>query len=284
MILALILALALPVSTLAVGPEIPSLVGVDPDGAVRVDSSGDLAVDCATRQFFDHFLSARGEVDDTVLVQRVRAELAQRLPTSAAAEASQLFDEYLRYFELAQRALPQRAGDAVQAFEALRKIRVKALGASVAGAFFGEDEAREAAVLRLRAEKGLDPASAQRALEALYPAAELEARNAAMRPLETRRLVANLRADGAGKGEIFDARATHLGHAAAERLAHLDRQRAAWNARMETYRAELATLTADKSLDTAGKDAAVRTLRAERFTEPEQRRVAALDRIAGVHE
>jgi len=72
-----------------------------------------------------------------------------------------------------------------------------------------------------------------------------------------------------------------LGAEAAARLAELDRQRAAWTARLEDYRARRAAIEGSIS-DPGDRTSAIEDLLARSFSAEERIRVEALDRMDGV--
>lgn len=94
-----------------VGPAEPrSLAGVDVDGELSVDASGEFVLDEGARALFDHFLAAEGEVDDDRLRARVRVEIEQRLRGDAVEQAWQGFLAYLDYRREASALTERYAG------------------------------------------------------------------------------------------------------------------------------------------------------------------------------
>lgn len=68
-----------------------------------------------------------------------------------------------------------------------------------------------------------------------------------------------------------------VGSEAADRLAELDREEAAWRARLDEYQLERAAIEADPGLDPAQRAARLRHLLEDRFTANERLRVEATD-------
>src|SRR5207253_1639564 len=101
----------------------------------------------------------------------------------------------------------------------------------------------------------------------------------ALAPLRLMQDEERLRASGASPAEIRALRERSFGAEAADRLEDLDRQRAAWQRRLDDYREARDAIARSDSLDAGARDRAIETLRAERFTPEERLRVVALDRI-----
>ena len=85
-----------------------------------------------------------------------------------------------------------------------------------------------------------------------------------------------LQDQGASAEEIRQLREQALGSAAADALADLDRQQAAWQQRLSDYAAERNRLR-QSGLNDSQLQAAIAELQASRFDERERLRVQALD-------
>src|SRR5262249_12066083 len=159
------------------------------------------------------------------------------------------------------------------ALDEVHALRARWLGAEVAAALFGDDEAAIRAALARRdvlADPQLSPAERERRLaeiEAATPRETREARAAALAPVDELARETALRAQGAGDDQIAALRTAELGPAAAARLAELDRAHAAWDARLAKFRAERAALLADPRLDAAERQRQIDELLAREFTE-----------------
>jgi len=77
-----------------------------------------------------------------------------------------------------------------------------------------------------------------------------------------------LRAAGAGEEDVFRVRAEAFGADAAQRLADVDREEAAWKRRIDAYLAERRGLR---------DEAEVAVLRSRMFSEDEQRRLGVYE-------
>jgi lipase chaperone LimK len=264
-----------------------SLRGTNVDGALPVDASGHLIVSPSVRQFFDYFFVGSGEVPLSRIRATIVAEIEARLDEPARQEALDLLDRYIEYRE-SSRALIEEGGAASELaprFEQIRQLRREAFGEEYADALFADEEARDYVALAERqiatdpSLSGAERAELLEALEAQLPEAERAARLAATGPLRLAREEAKLREQGASAEEIHSLREERYGAEAAERLAELDRSRAEWELRVGDYRRQREAIEADASLDAKERERAAAALLANQFSEPEQVRVRALDRI-----
>ena len=264
----------------AARPLPASLEGTSPDGGVETDGFGHLRPSRELRQLFDYYLSASGEEPRWRIKARIVAELREQLPSPTADEAVSVLHRYLAYRRAVRRVPPDLA--------TVHGVRVRILGRDVAEAFFAVDEAA-ASFLLTRHAVATDPdlAPGERdarlaALESRLPEPVRTWRAEAATPLQLMREEEALRASGGSDADVRALRERMVGADAADQLAALDQDRAAWQARVDEYRANRRAIDENRSLDAAGRAAALDALRAARFTEPEQLRVAALDRIAGL--
>ena len=261
-------------------PLPPALEGTSPDGALETDDTAHLVVSLRLRQFFDYFLIASGEEPRVRLRARIIAAIHERLAEPAADEARAILDRYLAYRTRVRRSAPD--------LRALHALRWRVLGPEVAEAFFGVEEAAATVALERRAiaaDPGLSAAEQESRLAALeerLPEPVRAARAEAVAPLRLLHEEEALRASGASVADIQALREQTVGREAAARLAALDRERGAWQARLDDYRIARAAIDQNPTLDTAGHTRAIDALRAARFTAPERLRVAALDRAAGL--
>jgi lipase chaperone LimK len=257
--------------------------GTDVDGGLATDASGHFVATPGALRLFEYFFLAQGEQPDAVVVGWIEAEIRARLSGQAAREALDLLGLYLGYRAEARSLL--EGGAAPDGLERrlqwIRELRREVFGAATAAALFAERETRDLVALEQR-RIALDPdlSDAERrarreAVEARLPERDRAARARRLAPLRSREEVAALREAGASPQVVFAARERRFGSAAAERLARLDRERAAWEAQLEAYRRER-----DALLDARGPDAAaLEGLRARHFAPEERARVRALDAL-----
>ncbi|AJD48587.1 lipase chaperone [Isoalcanivorax pacificus W11-5] len=265
-----------------------SLEGTDVDGELRSDAQGNLIIGNEIRRVFDYFLATLGEEDIESIKARIALHLHQHLPESAARQAWELLIRYLDYGE-ALAALPPHDGSVKSMHEVLvqrRDMRTAWLGQEVAEAFFAQDDAFDAYSLARVTVQQDDSLSAeekqqrQRELEAMLPPEMREARERMRAPVEVAQQVEALRAQGGSEADVRRLREQTFGSAAADRLEQLDRERAAWDQRYADWRAERQAIE-QSGLAQEDQARALEDAMARRFSEQEQRRVQALDRIGG---
>jgi len=266
-----------------------SLRGTEVDGALPVDAAGHLVPGPDVLRLFDYFLSARGEESEAAIETRILRHVRATLEPPAREEAEALLGRYLDYHARMRRLAGEGPvpEDAERRLQWIREERRAAFGRELAEALFGESEA----LARLDLERRrvlLDPelgeeerARRLEAIDARMPEALRARREEDEAPLRVQAQARALRRAGASEAEVFALRARAFGPEAAERLAALDREQAAWRARLEEYTALRDALLADESLDAETKDARLDALRRQRFEPEEQARVRALDAASG---
>ena len=265
-----------------------SLEGTQVDGRLQVDADGNLIVSIGVRRVFDYFLSALGEEDLDTIKARIAAHLAGNLPDGKAVQqAWALLDRYLNYQDaLSQQPKPERtAAGARDAVKARQQLRHAWLGQQVAEVFFGfEDQLDSYTIRRLEILENDQLSDAQKRrhiamLQQELPAPIREARERATAPTRVAGQVETLREAGASAAEIRALREQQFGVEAAQRLEQLDRQRQQWDARYQDYASQRQQIL-ESGLASTDQQAAIERLQEDLFSEQEQRRVQALDRIA----
>lgn len=276
-------------ASVAARPRRPpdSLRGTDVDGGLAVDAAGRFVPTPDAIALFDYFFSARGEEPDATIVRRIQREIRARLPATAVPDALALLDAYLVYRDRARAlAATPDGGDLEERLARVHALRVQVFGAALAATLFGDEEAGVTAALarrRILADSTLDDAERVRRLEAVeatLPEDERTARAEAEAPLQLWYEEARLRAAGGDAVAVRALREARVGPEAAARLDALDVERATWAVRVRDYQAARAAVDADTRLSPDARAAALAALLAERFTEPERLRVAALERMA----
>lgn len=259
----------------------PSLRGTDVDGAVIADERGDLVVGPELLGLFDYFLSAAGEEPAAAIRARIVAAIRERAHGPAAEQAIALLDRYLGYREAASAALVERDADPAARLAALREIRRAWFGEASAARLFGDEERELEATIeesRIIGDGTLSPEERDARIadvEAALPEIVREAREAATRPLAQQAEEQALRDAGASDEELHAHRAATVGPEAADRLAELDRQRAAWQRRLDAFAGARADLEATV-VDPGERRAAEEALLGRSFTPEERLRVRAI--------
>ncbi|XXY49333.1 lipase secretion chaperone [Sorangium sp. So ce269] len=274
-----------PAAPPEVAPAPPSLRGTEVDGAVLVDERGDLVVGPEILALFDYFLSAAGEEPAAAIRARIVAAIRERAAGPAADQAIALLDRYLGYREAVSAADVEVADDPAARLAALREIRRAQLGEPAATRLFGDEEREgEAAIeqARILADAPLSPEERDARIaevEAALPDDVREAREAAVRPLVEQAEEQALRDAGASDEELHAHRVATVGPEAADRLAELDRRRAAWQRRLDAFASARAALAATVA-DPEARHAAEEALLAGAFTPEERLRVRAILGVA----
>ncbi len=257
---------------------VPSMEGTRPDGQLTVAPGDELVVDAELTRLFDYYLAGQGEKSLAEIRQQTERELERRLKPQAAGQAKRLLDAYWRYKEALaglEATLPKAAGAAAalrQRMAARQQLRAQFFTAGEIAGLFGFDDAYDQdAVARLEISQDRNLTEPQRqqklaAHDAALSPALREEREAPRRILMLEESAAAMRARGASEDEVYRMRAASLTAEAATRLADLDREEAAWKARIAAYQARR---TADP--------VALQQLRDELFTQEEQKRLRAYE-------
>lgn len=263
-----------------------SLAGSRPDGALAAGAGGRLIVSPELRRAFEYWFAASGEESDAELAARIATEIRRQLDAPAETQALALLERFVAYRARARALAADGAvnGDLAARVAAVRDLRRELFGAEGAALFADEDALVDFALAerRIAEDPALSPAERVTRLEALRaeaPAAVRATRDAVLAPQRLAADELQRRAEGASDDDIRRLREERVGAEAAERLAALDAQRAAWRARVDAYRAERSLIDADPALDAEGRAAAIAALRDRSFAGPERLRIEALDEI-----
>ena len=276
------------------GAFVPSMQGTQPDAdlaALQSVTPAGLFRPAAYAQLlrlFDYYLSAVGEASMDAITQRIGAELDQSLPQPQAREAKRLLSMYLA-FKRALADLEQdhaAGGTGVQAIRqrmlAMQQLRERYFSEEEIQGMFGfEDSYDQDALARLEISQNASLSAAQKkaqleALDASLPEALRQQRDASQALLKTQQQAEALRAKGASEDEIYRLRSQAFGTQAASRLAEVDRDEQAWQARIASYLGERSALMG--STPEAQRQQALAQLQQSRFSAEERRRLAAYEK------
>ena len=269
-----------------------SFVGTRPDFLWQLDNQGHLIVDNDVREIFDYFLAGLGEETLASLLARIRAYIDHTLAPPAAEEARGLLENYIVMLNALSEwegAQPPNSNQDIEAMaerlQALRDIRVAYLGVTVAEAFYGE-EARydqytldQLTILQSEALNDSQKADQITRLQADLPDDLRQSLQQADQAIQLHKLTSEVKASGSEE-ELYQVRASLVGDDAARRLADLDRERARWQQRMDSWLLERDDLMASSALDESDIQNQVIERRAVHFTQQEIKRVIALESIA----
>ncbi|MFS2026374.1 lipase secretion chaperone [Massilia sp. CT11-137] len=258
----------------------PSLLGTRPDGAVHVAPDDSVVADAQLIELFDYYLSTVGEKSPAAVRAEIERELDRTLRPAAAAAAKRVLTRYTAYRQalaglgVDRRLTGQDAAALKRRLDALRGLRAQYFSQREIAAIFGREDAANAEALArmaIRDDRTLDAQQKQARLAALdagLPADVRAAREAPLKIVRVQEEAERLRAGGAGEDDVFRLRAEAFGADAAQRLADVDREEAAWKRRIQAY------LVRRRGLN---DEAAVAALRGRMFSEDEQRRLPAYE-------
>ena len=269
-------------------PAAPSsLAGTTPDGAATAAADQSLVLDPALIRLFDYYLTTVGERPLDAIRAEVGRDLDGRLGPLAARQARDVFDRYLRFKTALKDQRPSRpTGSSVDmlrdGLRRLQALRATYFTDAESQALFGPQDAEAgAALVRMAIEQDASLTEAQRqqrldALDSRLPAGVRADREAPLLVTRLDEAAQKIRANGGSEDDVYRMRAAATSPAAANRLADLDRDEAAWKARIADYRSQRATVLAAPGSE-ADRAAAMDELRNRLFTPEEQRRLAAYE-------
>ena len=262
-----------------------SLAGTTPDGAATAAADQSLVLAPSLIRLFDYWLTTVGERPIAAIQADVERDLDGRLAPRAAHQAKDLFARYVQFKTALKAQRPARPGG--RSVDMLRDglrtmlaLRATYFTDAESQALFGPQDAEASAALaRMAIEQ--DPALtvAQRrerlaALDARLPASVRAEREAPLAVVHLEEAAQQLRAQGGSEDDVYRMRAAATSPEAANRLADLDRDEAAWKARIAAYQAQRDTALSAPGTE-ADRAAAMSALRNRLFTADEQRRLAA---------
>ena len=262
-----------------------SLAGTTPDGAASAAADQSLVLDPALIRLFDYWLTTVGERPLAAIRSDVERDLDTRLAPRAARQAKDLFGRYLEFkTALKDQRPPKPAARSVDTLRAglrtMLALRATYFTDAESQALFGPQDAEaQAALARMAIEQDPSIDEAQRrerlaAWDARLPADARAQREAPLLVTHLEDAAQKIRAQGGSEDDVYRMRAAATSQEAANRLADLDRDEAAWKARIASYQAQRGTALAAPGSD-ADRAAAMSELRNRLFTPEEQRRLAA---------
>lgn len=261
-----------------------SLRGAGRDGAIHLDAGHRVVADADLRRMFDWYLTLRGEFTPAEIRSLLLSDVEGERGGAVAHAVADLFDAYVAmHADLMAGSL---SPDLAERLAQVRAAHRRWFGAA-AESMFGDEEATLDYTVRRRAlaqATDLDPAEREARLDALE-----KERPQAMRESEREATAAVLADEQSRQFEALgtDAAARHReradlwGSEAADRLAALDRERAAWEQRLSDYARERDRIRADARLDATARERAITELQQRSFDANERLRVQALDGVLG---
>jgi lipase chaperone LimK len=270
-----------------------SLQGTEVDGELEVDANGHLKITNGVRHVFDYFLSAIGEEPLDTILARIRAYIRHKLPGMAAGEAEQLLDNYIAYkrgLENVQQAQPAAGGNidiaAVrQQMQQVQALRTQYFSQEVITAFFGDEDAYDRYTLaRLDVIQNKNLSATQRAqqlaaLQQQLPTSIQESMQTVNQYQNLEALTADWKKRGGSPAELRQIRESLVGADAADRLETLDKDRAGWDQRMNSWYSERDAIINNTNLSEQDRQSQLNELRKSRFNDTERMRVESLERM-----
>lgn len=267
-------------------PTLPaSLSDSAPDGSVSFDAQGRVRPSLELRRLFDYFLSAIGERDLAAIRTLLFDHVRNLHGAAVAAEVAHWFDRYVDY-QQALAALDSPMDESLRdRFDRVRELRRRLLNADMAEAFFGEEERYTAYTLDradLMADTTLDETARAARLKDMEGRLSPEQRasrheaQAALLVDEQNRQFEALQLD---PNQRQAEREALFGTEAAVRLAEVDAELAAWDARVRAYVQARDAIRADGRLDAQARERAIANLLTRSFDAAERRRIGSLEAI-----
>jgi lipase chaperone LimK len=259
------------------------------------DGRGHLGRTRAVRDFFDYFLTTRGEISTPALDALVRRQIAAQLEgTVAADEALDVWRRYTAYLTALAQALqsPAQVGGKLD-LDALQRAldQQDTLGARFLGEwnepFFGdESQQHHTDLARLRVASDGSLSAVQKAerlamLDAALSPADRAARERALQQQASIDTIAQAQKPGASPEAVRAQITQTLGPEAAERVVQMQKDDATWQAKYADYASQRAQIER-QDLPQPQRDAQIAQLRQQRFANPgDALRAASLDRGEG---
>ena len=263
-----------------------SLAETDVPDTLRVNEHGELIVDAGALAVMEYFLSLTGELDAQTIRQLMQQWVDAVAGERAATSLLALFDQYQHYLTRLASGEFAAAGaaDLQRQFQLREQLRIELFGAGQAASLFADQDQQDRFALRqqeiMRAQ--VSPAERERALEQLYQSlpAHLASQYRQQHQLQQlEQIEQQIIAAGGDDSDLFNHRQAQFGAGAAQRLAALDEARQTWHARLASYRQAREQILASAQTS-ADQQSQIALLRERLFSDNEQLRVAALDRMA----
>lgn len=260
-----------------------SLQDTEIDCALEATPAGQLVLNVNIRRCFEYFLTQIGEKSLGSIDQQVKQYIQHNLPANAAAQATDLWQRYLKYREAEGKLQNSGANtdpDHLQrVLDQLTQLRQKYFNPAELNALFGDEMTyNQYTIDRLSI---LD----NKSLNAAQKAQQLKQRFAQLPPTlqknledmsklqDLRALTQQIRQKNGSKAELQQMREQLVGHEAAERLEQLDQSRANWQSRVQDYLNQRQTILASNQAP-EDKQRAITALRERQFSDDAERQRA----------
>lgn len=222
-----------------------TFVGTTPDGAI--DARGDaLILSPALIQRFEYHLTAVGERSIAAIRSAILQDINRELTPAAQKEAARILEAYLQFKTALGSARQPKLGtihsaSLAQHFQAIRQTRALYFTPAEVAALFGDVDSYDDYMVRKLAivqNNQLTAAEKSHQLQALQQTLSPQQRAHIEEPVAHLTLASQVEAArqaGASDHQIERIRTQAVGAEAAQRLAALDQEEAAWKERIRQY-------------------------------------------------
>ncbi len=264
-----------------------SLQGTQIDCALTATPAGQLVLNSNIRNCFEYFLTQIGEKSLNTIDQQVQTHLNQILPITAAQQAIELWQRYLKYRE-AEGTLKVNSNTSdpehlQRVLNALTQLRQQYFKPAEIEALFGDEVTyNQYTIDRMNIMENKALTANQKAQQLKQRFAQLPADlqqniQDISKLQDLRELSQQLKANNGSKAELRQMREQLVGAAAADRLEQLDQSRASWQNRINVYLNQREAILSSKQAD-QDKQAAIENLRKRQFSDPaEQQRAISFE-------
>jgi len=264
----------------------PSLRQTAVDGLPSAMDSGAMDV-VQLKSMFDYYLSTQGERALPEIRKEVESQLAARLHGRSLQDARDFFHRYLAYLgSLAEAGKLKPASEDVvvqmrDRLQWLRQLRERHFQPQEIRQLFAATDAMDQMILQrmsIQRRQDIPVSEKQRLLaelEQTLPADLQAARQQATKHLVLSDAERQLREQGASPAQLQAMRTSIAGPEAAQRLAAMDAEEAAWQGKLKQWQREREQLVKDAGLSDLQRQQAQQALEQQLFSENERKRLAA---------
>jgi lipase chaperone LimK len=239
------------------------------------------------KALFDYYLATQGERTLPEIRQEVERQLAARLSGQPLQDAVDFFHRYLAYLgELgaAGKVRPVSADVVLQMRERLqllRQLRARHFSPQEVRLLFAQTDAMDELILQrmdIQRRQNISATEKQRLLAELeqnLPPEQRAARQQATQHVVLAEAEQQLRQQGGTPEQLQALRTSMVGAEAAQRLAAVDAEAAAWQGKLQQWQQQREQLGKDGSLSELQRQQALQTLEQQLFSENERKRLIA---------
>lgn len=263
-------------------PELaPSLQGTQINCSLTVDNNKNFVVDQNTKGCFEYYLTQFGELTLAQIDTQVRDYITHNLPEAAVLQAIDLWQRYLKYLEAEGRMQgsdpdPNDPAQLEKVLKNLAEIRKQYFNMKEIDALFGYDVVYDEYTvdrLKILDNKKLDSKTKARLLNERFAQlpANLQKNLQEMGKLENlRTLTKDIKSRNGSATELRQMREQLVGAQAADNLEVLDRNRAQWKSKVNSYLDQRQKVL-NSNLSDVDKQKSIEALRQQSFSSEVER-------------